>query len=134
MVSLASVVLHANDLETTTRFYAALGLVLDPEQHDGGLPHAVGRIDGNHFSIHQAPPGPVAAAPAWKAPASAMFGFYVDDLDHVVSTVVNSGARDLTGHQQRAWGCRHIVTDPDGRAVELNQRGHCSGEPPEHHH
>ncbi len=134
MVSLASVVLHANDLDATVRFYSALGLILEREQHDGGLPHAVGRVDGNHFSVHQAPPGPVVDALPWKARASEMVGFYVDDLDAVLTAVIGAGAQDLTGHQQRAWGCRHIVTDPDGRAVEINQRGHCSTEPPPHHH
>ena len=29
-------------------------------------------------------------------------------------------------HQKMEWGCRAVVTDPDGRAVELNQQGHCA--------
>ena len=133
MVTLASVMLYTDDLEAAATFYGTLGLQLEPEQHDGGLPHAVGRVDGNHFSLHQTPPGTPTVA-GWKEPGNGVLGFYVDDLDAVVSAVVDRGASDLTGHQQRAWGCRHLVTDPDGRAVEVNQRGHCSSEPPPHHH
>ena len=33
----------------------------------------------------------------------------------------------LTGHEQMPWGCRMVAEDPDGRAVEINQRGHCPG-------
>jgi hypothetical protein len=31
----------------------------------------------------------------------------------------------MSGHERMDWGCRVVVQDPDGRAVELNQRGHC---------
>ena len=134
MVSLASVVLYTGDLEAACAFYRTLGVALEPEQHDGGLPHAVGRIDGNHFSIHQTPPGAPQTTGGWKAPATTAVGFYVADLDAVIVALTASGAADLTGHQARAWGCRHLVTDPDGRAVEINQRGHCPGSAPHHHH
>jgi uncharacterized glyoxalase superfamily protein PhnB len=133
VTSFASVVLYTRDLEAAAAFYARLGIDLEPEQHDGGLPHAVGRVDGNHFSVHQVAPDASGEAAGWKAPTSTTVGFYVDDLDAVVTDLKAAGATDLTGHQQRAWGCRHLVTDPDGRAVELNQRGHCPGEVSHHH-
>jgi predicted enzyme related to lactoylglutathione lyase len=136
---MASLVLYASDLAHTSAFYEALGMTLEPEQHDGGLPHAVTHAFGPHFAIHQAGTGTGATATPWRSAASTFFGFYVDDLDAVVSTLTEAGAPVVTGHQQRAWGCRYVLADPDGRPVEINQKGHCQkgrspGGAAGHHH
>jgi hypothetical protein len=34
--------------------------------------------------------------------------------------------RLLAEHEQMPWDRRIVVEDPDGRAVEINQRGHCA--------
>jgi predicted enzyme related to lactoylglutathione lyase len=134
MVSMASLVLYASDLGRTRAFYEALGMTLVPEQHDGGLPHAVTHAFGQHFAVHQAGTAAGATAPPWRSAASTFFGFYVDDLDGVVSTLTQGGATVLAAHQQRAWGCRYVLSDPDGRPVEINQKSHCAGGPSGHHH
>jgi predicted enzyme related to lactoylglutathione lyase len=52
-------------------------------------------------------------------------GFYVESLDRVTEALARAGAPVLTEHDQMPWGCRVVAEDPDGRAVEINQRGHC---------
>ena len=49
-------------------------------------------------------------------------------LDDTVAALTAQGTPVLTAHQVRDWGCRAIVEDPDGRPVEINQRGHCTGQ------
>ena len=58
-------------------------------------------------------------------------GLNLDDEDHGDGPL--HYATDISGvhyaeHQVRDWGCRAIVEDPDGRPVEINQRGHCAGQ------
>jgi predicted enzyme related to lactoylglutathione lyase len=52
-------------------------------------------------------------------------GFYVESLGRAAASLARAGAPVLTGHQQVPWGCRVVAEDPDGRADEINQRGHC---------
>ena len=47
-------------------------------------------------------------------------------LDRATEAVARLGAETLRDHEWRPWGCRIVVADPDGRAVEVNQRGHCA--------
>jgi predicted enzyme related to lactoylglutathione lyase len=123
MVTVASIVLFAADLQRTADFYRLLGIALDVERHDDGPAHAAGEVDGVHVAVHQAgPPGPV---PAFRATGSTFTGFYVDSLDDAVAALTGWGAPVLAAHEVRPWGCRAVVLDPDGRAVEVNQRDHC---------
>jgi predicted enzyme related to lactoylglutathione lyase len=50
-------------------------------------------------------------------------GFSVENLPGVVEAVQAAGAPVVTRPQETPWGCRAVVRDPDGRAVELYQRG-----------
>jgi predicted enzyme related to lactoylglutathione lyase len=54
-------------------------------------------------------------------------GFYVDSLDRVTEALTQVGSTVLTSHQEMPWGCRIVAEDPDGRAIEINQQGHCPG-------
>ena len=52
-------------------------------------------------------------------------GFYVQSLDDTVAALRTLGARILTDHERRPWGCRAVAEDPDGRGVEINQASRC---------
>jgi lactoylglutathione lyase len=128
MVEISSLVLFASDLDATVGFYCALGVPLDTEDHGEGPQHAAAQIGGVHVAVYPAETGSGARAPRWRAAASDFPGFYVDSLDEAVAAVQERGARLLVDHQERPWGCRVVAEDPDGRAVEVNQRGHCRAE------
>ena len=128
MVDVASMVLFAADLERTADFYRLLGIALAPErhasdpEHDDGPAHAATELGPVHFAVYE---GPAGTSPGFRTAGSTFAGFYVDSLDDAVAAVAGLGSPVLVAHEVRPWGCRAIVTDPDGRAVEVNQRNHC---------
>lgn len=126
-VQVASLVLYAADLGRTEGFYRALGLDLRQERHGDGPLHSVTRLGGDvHFAIHQADRDEPSANPAWRQAGSSFPGVWVEDLDASTEAVRGDDHPVLLDHESRSWGCRAVVEDPDGRAVELNQRGHCA--------
>lgn len=125
MTEMASLVLYAASLPATTAFYRALGLKLEDEDHGEGPVHFATELGPVHFAIYPAE-GPGRAGER-RSGGSVFPGFYVESLDGAAEALAQAGARVLTGHQQMPWGCRVVAEDPDGRAVEINQRGHCPG-------
>ncbi|PZS14254.1 MAG: hypothetical protein DLM57_14865 [Pseudonocardiales bacterium] len=124
MTELASLVLFARDAHATAAFYRALGLDLHHEDHGAGPTHFAAELGEVHLAIYQAEQddGP---GPTFRAAANTFPGFYVSSLDRVRGELVSGGARLFSDHQVRPWGCRVVAADPDGRPVEINQRGHC---------
>jgi lactoylglutathione lyase len=123
MTEMASLVLYANEPAATAAFYGALGLALDHEDHGEGPVHYATELGPVHFAIY--PAGAPGRAAERRSGGSSFPGFYVASLDRAAEALVEVGAPMLTGHQQMPWGCRIVVEDPDGRAIEINQRGHC---------
>jgi lactoylglutathione lyase len=124
MTEIASLVLFARQLDRTAAFYRAIGLPLADEDHGDGPRHLAGEIGPVHFAIYAAD-HPEGRSPKWRQPGSSFSGFYVASLDDTLTALADAPV--LAGHQERPWGCRAVVEDPDGRAVEINQRGHCAG-------
>jgi len=125
MTQIASLVLYAASPAATAAFYRSLGLELEDEDHGEGPVHFAAELGPVHFAIYPAE-GP-GRAPERRCGGSVFPGFYVPSLDRVAEALAGTGAAVLTGHQQMPWGCRVVAEDPDGRAVEINQRGHCAG-------
>jgi lactoylglutathione lyase len=123
MTEIASLVLYAASAPATAEFYRALGLDLEDERHDDGPVHFAVELGPVHFAIY--PADSAGQAPPRRGAGSSFAGFYVGSLDTVTAAVTGAGARLLGPHEQMAWGCRTVVEDPDGRPVEINQRGHC---------
>ena len=123
MTELASIVVFTEDLEQTVAFYRAIGFPLDDEDHGDGFVHAAGEMGDVHVAVlPAASPGSTAG---WRAAGSTFVGLWVPSLEAVTSALEPLGVKVLQDHQDREWGCRIVVADPDGRAVELNQRDHC---------
>jgi len=126
MTELSSLVLFTGRIEQARAFYRAVGLTLDDEDHGYGPVHYATDIGGVHFALFDA--GPASGrAPRWRDAGSSFPGFYVTSLDDAVAALAVQGAHVVNAHEVRDWGCRVIVEDPDGRPVEINQRGHCAG-------
>jgi lactoylglutathione lyase len=123
MTEMASLVLYAADPQASAAFYRALGLPLEDEEHDEGPVHFAAELGPVHFAIY--PAREEGQAPERRVAGSVFPGFYVESLDHAAEALARAGAQALTGHEQMPWGCRLVARDPDGRAVEVNQRGHC---------
>jgi lactoylglutathione lyase len=126
MVEISSLVLFAGDLASTAAFYRAIGVPLADEDHGEGPIHAAAELAGVHFAIYQAEAGHASRAPQWRWASSDFPGFYVDSLDAATQALTSLGATLLASHESRPWGCRIVAQDPDGRAIEINQRDHCA--------
>lgn len=125
MAQVASIVLFTDHLEAAIAFYRAVGIDLGDENHGDGAIHSAADVGGVHVAVYSATES--ASSPGWRAAGSTFAGFYVPSLDQVVTSLTALGAEVLLDHQVRDWGCRCVFSDPDGRAVEVNQRGHCLG-------
>jgi len=124
MIETASLVLFAADPEATAAFYRALGVEFEDEDHGEGPVHFAAELGLIHFAIY---PARVPGRAAEHRSGGGVFpGFYVDSLDRAVDALAGVAARMLTEHEQMPWGCRVVTEDPDGRAIEINQRRHCS--------
>lgn len=120
---MGSLVLFSSSPAAAAAFYRALGVPLQDEDHGSGPVHFAAELGPVHLAIYPADvPG---RAGGRRCGGSTFPGFYVESLDHAAQALDEAGAPVLTGHQQVPWGCRIVVEDPDGRAVEVNQRGHC---------
>lgn len=127
MAEIASLVLFSGHPVQTATFYRTVGLPLHDEDHGDGPWHLAADIGGLHFAIYDAGDS-AGRAPAWREPGSSFPGFYVASLDDTLAALTAADAPVLVTHQVRPWACRAVVEDPDGRPVEINQRGHCPGQ------
>jgi lactoylglutathione lyase len=127
MTALASLVLFSRAPAATAAFYRTLGIDLADEDHGDGVVHYAADLGGVHVAVFDAPQQP-AVVPGYRQAGTVFPGFWVADLDDTVAALRAQGTSTVVDHQVREWGCRIIVADPDGRAVEVNQRGHCAVE------
>jgi hypothetical protein len=115
--------LYAADPGATAAFYRAIELGLEDESDGEGPAHLATDTGSVHFAIFPAEtPG---RAREHRSAGSFSLGFDVKSLDRAVEALAWVEAPILSGHEQTAWGCRIVAEDPDGRAVEVNQCGHC---------
>ena len=124
---MASVVVFTDRLEETISFYQALGVSLADEDHGDGLIHIAGELDGIRVVVFASSrPG---RSPGWRVGGCTFIGFWVNSLEVARAALEQIEARVLCEHQHRRCGCRIVFADPDGRAVEINQRDHCPASP-----
>jgi lactoylglutathione lyase len=129
MTELAAIVLFTERLDQSVAFYRSLGVPLENEEHGDGFVHAAGDIGGVHVAVM--PAAVSGSAARWRSAGSTFVGLWVASLDDAIAALEPLGAEVLLGHQDCEWGCRFVVADPDGRAVEVNQRDHCPPPPPD---
>ncbi len=124
MTGIASVVLFSRRPDESVAFYRALGVAFEGEDHGDGVVHSAADVGGIHLAVLPADEGD-GADPGWRAAGTTFVGVWVDSLDETTAALERVGAPLLRSHEQVEWGCRVVVGDPDGRAVEVNQAGHC---------
>lgn len=123
MPEVSSIVLFSARADRTIAFYRSVGIQFEEEDHGDGVVHAATDVGDFHFAIFAAADSEVT--PGWRVGGSTFIGFYVDSLDATIKALTSIDVKVLADHEVRDWGCRVVVEDPDGRAVEINQRAHC---------
>ncbi len=108
------VVVYAHDLEAAREFYAALGLILQLEQHGTGPRHYAATLGRAVFEIYP------ERSDSQKG--DLRIGFQVASVDGIIQQLRQRQVPILSEPKESAWGRRAVVQDPDGNRVELTQK------------
>lgn len=111
---LSLVVIRAADPERLARFYSALGMSFEVEQHGAGPLHYVSTDTGITFEIY---PGSPKEAPT----TGTRLGFATVALDVVLKALTDAGGAIITPAAATPSGRRAVVADPEGHKVELTE-------------
>ncbi len=114
--TLGSLILFSSRVGAVLDFYNAIGVVLEPEAHGEGPTHYAAEVNGIHLALYQAPDG---RAPDFREGGCTWPGFVVSDLAATLQRLVPLATNVLAGPEERPWGIRAVVEDPDGRPIEL---------------
>jgi lactoylglutathione lyase len=101
------VVVRSPEIDRAARCYEALGLVFEKHRHGKGPEHYACEQAGMVFEIY---PGEVDTT---------RLGFAVPSLDDAIACWTGAGGAVFSEPKHSEWGYRAVVTDPDGRKVEL---------------
>jgi lactoylglutathione lyase len=106
--TLSLLVIRCSDFKASKRFYEALGLVFQLEQHERGPQHCSCLIGDTVLELYPAMTG---------APTVLRLGFHVADVRVSVDAALAHGGR-LVGSFSET---RAVVLDPDGSKIELSR-------------
>lgn len=112
---ISSLVLYALDVTATAEFYRQLGV----EFHPAGPGRLVADVSGCRFAIAPSSTGDTARQ---GGAGTVMPGIDVASVDTVIGRVVTAGGTVLRAAETLDWGRRAVLSDPDGRAVEIVER------------
>lgn len=104
------VVIRALDINASKKFYEQIGLTFKQHKHGKGAEHYASESPGFVFEIY-----PDSGAPS----SGARVGFAVSDVDSIIKTLREVGAKIVAEPNDSPWGRRAVVRDPDGHCVEL---------------
>ena len=92
-------------------WYGAFGLIFEHHRHGNGPMHYGANLNGVTLEIYPLKRSQIAPD------LSLRLGFEVKNLDDLVGGLPEV----VSGPEQREWGYRAVVADPEGRRVELTQ-------------
>jgi len=117
MINLALVVIKTDKLHKQSEFYSSLGFEFDYHRHGNGPYHYASIGKNPVLEIYPLPKGTEIADHTTR------LGFVVDDLNQVVQTLIDKGISIIREPIQTEWGYTAVVQDPDGRKIELTEKG-----------
>lgn len=112
---ISSLVLYASDVTATAEFYRQLGV----EFHPAGPGRLVADVGGCRFAISTSSSGDAARQ---GGAGTVMPGIDVVSVDAAIGRVISGGGTVLRAAETLDWGRRAVLSDPDGRAVEIVER------------
>lgn len=107
------IVIRFGNLEKACRFYAALGIQLQPEQHGNGPHHFSAKFGDVTFELHPLGNLPITIA--------TRLGFRVVSVDDAIATAQESGGALVSAAVQTDRGYRAVIADPEGHRIEITQ-------------
>ena len=114
-----AIILKTEKVEETAAFYQALELPLERNDNENGPTHFTCDLAGVHFAIFALSPydGPERRSKA----RDTMVGFTVESIDKALQRLEPMNVETVLPVEDVPWGRRTVITDPDGRPVELNE-------------
>lgn len=113
MVNFRLLVLRTDNLERLADFYSLFGLTFNYHQHGNSPFHYGAEIEQLVLEIYPLEKNQT------KPDTSLRLGFAVDNFDAVISKLKEKEVSFLIEPKQTDFGFMTIITDPDGRKVEL---------------
>lgn len=111
-VSLRLLVLKTHDIAPVVEFYQSLGLTFAEERHGQGPLHYSAPLGDGVFEIYP-------LSDNQTVDATTRLGFAIADPDAFVELADSVGGCVVKAGRDTPWGYVALVTDPDGRTVEL---------------
>lgn len=105
-------VIRSENIDRAVTFYQTIGLSFDKHSHGSGPEHYACENDGFVFEIY--PLSPKQQPTVWTR-----IGFSVGDVDSLVDSLAEAGAKVVSSPKDSEWGRRAVVKDLDGHTVEL---------------
>lgn len=105
-------VIRAEEIYRAVTFYEEIGLSFEKHRHGSGPEHYACERAGFVFEIY--PLSPKQQSTSWTR-----IGFTVADVDSLVDTLTQAGAKLVSSPQDSEWGRRAVVKDFDGHTVEF---------------
>lgn len=116
--SLSLIVLRTSKTREMLSFYRILGFAFNEEKHGSGPIHHSAQTGSTVLEIY---PGEDAEGLHWKAAGATMLGFSVESLDQTLGAFEELSSQLISAPKDSPWGRRAVLTDPDGRAIELSE-------------
>jgi predicted enzyme related to lactoylglutathione lyase len=112
-VMLSLLVLRSPDVERAARFYGLLGIRFERERHGTGPEHLAAQLGPAVLEIY--PQDGQADS------VGVRLGFRVASVDAVIEAMRREGQAILSLPRRTPWGYRAVLTDPDGRRIEVSE-------------
>lgn len=106
-------VLRTSDIKKLSDFYGLLGLSFDYHKHGNSPFHYSAKIDKAILEIY-----PLTKTQT-EADKNLRLGFELDNFDIVIHNLKEAGVIFTSEPAQTDFGYMAIVSDPDGRKIEL---------------
>jgi predicted enzyme related to lactoylglutathione lyase len=100
-------------------FYRALGFRFEMTSSAEGLDYYACYLGETVIEIH---PGSAGTASQPCQGSSVMLGLKVDNIDEVLAKAQKLSKITLPAAHESRWGRRVVLTDPDGRKIQLIER------------
>lgn len=115
MIHCTLIVIRTNQLHEQAQFYTALGFNFEYHQHGNGPMHYASKDSTPTLEIY----------PLLKSQtipdASTRLGFSVENPDIIVQSILSLGGNLVSPGANTPWGYTAVITDLDGRKIELVQ-------------
>lgn len=112
VIGIKLIVLHSKQLDKTKAFYEALGMKFKAEKHNTGPEHYAAELENCVFELYPLPELVEASTDLLH------IGIYTSHIDYLLNNPLLSASIVIKPRHTK-WGYRVVLSDPDGRAVEL---------------